>query len=305
MEVRTAQVGFCFGIERAYSAFDKYARAGERIHVAHRAGGTWDTLRRIERRDPALLDRYPGLQNVAVAHDLTTLQDGDKLVTGFHGLADPIKATLEARGVALVEDMVCPFIAKLDRVVERLAREGYDIAIVGKPGNHHCVVAQEFAEQHGRRCYVIESPHDIDAIAPHERHRLALVGQVTGNTETFDAVVEHIRVARMPVRIFRTMCGDSRTRQEDAVELAKASDVVILVDDGGGAAQSVFEVCSPHNARIHRVGAREDIAGDWFDGASTVAIVGGILVPEWTIEDMAERVRELTAQDFARAETRD
>ena len=38
-----------------------------------------------------------------------------------------------------------------------------------------------------------------------------------------------------------------------------------------------------------------DIASDWFDGASKVAIVGGILVPEWTIEDMAERVRELTA----------
>jgi 4-hydroxy-3-methylbut-2-enyl diphosphate reductase len=294
MEVRTAQVGFCFGIERAYSAFDKHAKAGERIHVAHRAGGAWDTLRRIERRDPELLNRYPGLENVAVSHDVATLKDGDRLVVGFHGLADDTKAALEARGVALVEDMLCPFIAKLDRVVERLAGEGYDIAIVGKKGNHHCLVAQEFAERHGRRCHVIESPADIDAIPPQERHRLALVGQVTGNTVIFDAVIEHIRQARMPVRIFRTMCGDSRTRQENAVELAKSSDVVILIDDGGGASESVFEVCAPHNARIYRVGAREDIERGWFEGASTVAIVGGILVPEWTIEDMAERVRELS-----------
>ena len=193
MDVRTAQVGFCFGIERAYSAFDKHARSGERIHVAHRGGGAWDTLRRIERRDPALLDRYPGLQDVAVAHDVATLKNGDKLMIGFHGLADHTKAALEARGVALVEDMLCPFIAKLDRVVERLAGEGYDIAIVGKRGNHHCVVAQELADRHGQRCYVIEVPEDIDAIPPQERHRLALVGQVTGNTVTFDAVVEHIR----------------------------------------------------------------------------------------------------------------
>jgi 4-hydroxy-3-methylbut-2-enyl diphosphate reductase len=295
MEVRTAQVGFCFGIERAYSAFDKHAKAGERIHVAHRAGGAWDTLRRIERGDPELLNRYPGLQNVAVSHDVATLKDGDRLVIGFHGLADDTKAALGSRGVALVEDMLCPFIAKLDRVVERLAGEGYDIAIVGKTGNHHCLVAQEFAERHGRRCHVIESPADIDAIPPQDRHRLALVGQVTGNTVTFDAVKEHIRQARMPVRIFRTMCGDSRTRQENAVELAKTSDVVILVDDGGGASESVFEVCSQHNTRIHRVGAKEDIERGWFDGASKVAIVGGILVPEWTIEDMAERVRELSA----------
>ena len=295
MEVRTAQVGFCFGIERAYSAFDKHARAGERIHVAHRAGGAWDTLRRVERRDPELLNRYPGLENVAVTHDVAALKDGDRLAIGFHGLADETKVALEARGVALVEDMLCPFIAKLDRVVERLAGEGYDIAIVGKRGNHHCLVAQECAERHGQRCHVIESPEEIDAIPPQQRHRLALVGQVTGNTVTFDAVVAHIRDARMPVRVFRTMCGDSRTRQENAVELAKTSDVVILVDDGGGASESVFEVCRRHNTRIHRVGAREDIERGWFVGASKVAIVGGILVPEWTIEDMAERVRELTA----------
>jgi 4-hydroxy-3-methylbut-2-enyl diphosphate reductase IspH len=121
MEVRTAQVGFCFGIERAYSAFDKHARAGERIHVAHRAGGAWDTLRRIERRDPALLDRYPGLRDVAVTHDVATLKEGDKLVLGFHGLADDTKTALTGRGVAMVEDMLCPFIAKLDRVVEQAA----------------------------------------------------------------------------------------------------------------------------------------------------------------------------------------
>jgi 4-hydroxy-3-methylbut-2-enyl diphosphate reductase len=294
MDVRTAQVGFCFGIERAYSAFDKHARAGEPIHVAHRAGGAWDTLRRIERRDPELLKRYPGLNNVAVTHDVATLKDGDRLVTGFHGLAGDTKTGLADRGVTLVEDMLCPFIAKLDRVVEQAAGEGFDIAIVGKRGNHHCLVAQDFAEKHGQRCYVIESPDDLEAI-PRDGRRIALVGQVTGNTETFDAVIDRVESSRMPVRIFRTMCGDSRTRQENAVELAKSSDVVILIDDGGGASESVFEVCSRHNSRIHRVGAREDIERDWFDGASKVAVLGGILVPEWTIEDMAERVRELTA----------
>src|SRR4051794_35530571 len=118
MEARTAQVGSCFGIERAYSAFDKHARGGERIHVAHRAGGAWDTLRRIERRDSELLKRYPGLESVAVTQDVATLEDGDQLVVGFHGLAEDTKSALATRGVAIVEDMLCPFIAKLDRVVE-------------------------------------------------------------------------------------------------------------------------------------------------------------------------------------------
>src|SRR5437762_6566361 len=107
MDVRTAQVGFCFGIERAYSAIDKHAHAGKRIHVAHRGGGAWDTLRRIERRDPELLDRYPGLQNVAVAHDVATLKDGDRLVIGFHGLADQTKVALDRKSTRLNSSHRC------------------------------------------------------------------------------------------------------------------------------------------------------------------------------------------------------
>jgi (E)-4-hydroxy-3-methyl-but-2-enyl pyrophosphate reductase len=294
MDVRTAQVGFCFGIERAYSAFDKHARTGERIHVAHRAGGAWDTLRRIERGDPQLLDRYPALRNVAVTHDVATLKDGDRLVLGFHGLAEDTKTTLANRGVGLVEDMLCPFIAKLDRVVEQAAGDGFDIAIVGRKGNHHCNVAEAMAQQHGQRCYVIESPEDLDTI-PKDGRRVALVGQVTGNTVTFDAVIDRVEREKMPVRIFRTMCGDSRTRQENAVALARTSDVVILVNDGGGASDSVYEVCSRHNARIHKVGAKEDLRHEWFDGAKSACVVGGILVPEWTIEEIAQGIRDLTA----------
>ena len=295
MQVRTAQIGFCFGIERAYQGIDKHAFDRKPLHAAHRAGGAWDTLRRIEQRDPELLNRYPRLRNVTVAHDVATLKEGDRLVVGFHGLNDDAKSALATRGVELVEDMLCPFIAKLDRVVERFASRGFDIAIVGKRGNHHCLVAQELAERHGQRCLVIEQPDDVDAISQAGDRRWALAGQVTGNTMVFDAVIERIRGARLPVTIFRTMCGDSRTRQQHAAELAQTSDVVIVVDDGGGAAQSVFEVCDQHNKRIHRIGAKQDIKRDWFEDVTTVAVVGGILVPEWTIEEIAQHVRELTA----------
>jgi 4-hydroxy-3-methylbut-2-enyl diphosphate reductase IspH len=57
-------------------------------------------------------------------------------VLGFHGLNKETKTSLVARGVDLLDDLICPFIEKLDRVVERLAKEGFDIAIVGAKDNH-------------------------------------------------------------------------------------------------------------------------------------------------------------------------
>jgi 4-hydroxy-3-methylbut-2-enyl diphosphate reductase len=294
MEVLTASAGFCLGITRAYRRMNERARDEAPFSVAHQnAADEFDTLTRIERREPQLLAEYPGLSRLSVARDLSKLNQGDRLVLGFHGLKKDTKASLEARGVDLVEDLICPFIAKLDRVVERLAGQGFDIAIVGLKDNHHCRVAKQVAEEHQRRCYVIERPGDLDAIPADDGRPVALVGQVTGNTEVFTQVVERIRTSGAPIKVVKTMCSDSYGRQRTAAELAHRADVVILLDDGGGAAQSLFDICSRINKRLHRVRSKEDIRPHWFDGARTAAIIGGILVPSWTIEDTARFVRAM------------
>jgi 4-hydroxy-3-methylbut-2-en-1-yl diphosphate reductase len=294
MEVLTASAGFCLGITRAYRRMNERALDEAPFSVAHQnAADEFDTLTRIERREPQLLAEYPGLSRLSVARDLSKLNQGDRLVLGFHGLKKDTKASLEARGVDLVEDLICPFIAKLDRVVERLAGQGFDIAIVGLKDNHHCRVAKQVAEEHQRRCYVIERPGDLDAIPADDGRPVALVGQVTGNTEVFTQVVERIRTSGAPIKVVKTMCSDSYGRQRTAAELAHRADVVILLDDGGGAAQSLFDICSRINKRLHRVRSKEDIRPHWFDGARTAAIIGGILVPSWTIEDTARFVRAM------------
>jgi 4-hydroxy-3-methylbut-2-en-1-yl diphosphate reductase len=294
MEVLTAGAGFCLGITRAYRRMNERALDEAPFSVAHQnAADEFDTLSRIERREPQLLAEYPGLSQLSVARDLSKLEQGDRLVLGFHGLKKDTKASLEARGVDLVEDLICPFIAKLDRVVERLAGQGFDIAIVGLKDNHHCRVAKQVADEHQRRCYVIEQPDDLDAIPADDGRPVALVGQVTGNTEVFTEVLKRIRTSGAPIKVVKTMCSDSYGRQRTAADLARRADVVILLDDGGGAAQSLFDICSRLNQRLHRVRSKEDIQPHWFDGARTAAIIGGILVPSWTIEDTARFVRAM------------
>ena len=122
MQVLTASVGFCLGITRAYREMNKRALAEAPFAVAHQnAGGEFDTLSRIERREAGLLADYPGLRELSVVRDVSTLGAGDRLVLGFHGLNKETKESLAARGVDLLDDLICPFIEKLDRVVERKA----------------------------------------------------------------------------------------------------------------------------------------------------------------------------------------
>jgi len=76
----------------------------------------------------------------------------------------------------------------------------------------------------------------------------------------------------------------------------------VLVDDGGDGARSVFEVCARVNARVHRVKDKDEIEPAWFEGANSVAVVGGILIPDWTVVDIAEHLRTLGAQGSPSAE---
>jgi len=292
MEVLTASMGFRLGITRAYREMNERALNEAPFSVAHQnGGGEYDTLTRIERGDSDLLTLYPGLSKVSVARDVSALRQGDRLVLGFHGLNKDSKESLAARGVDLLDDLICPFIAKLDRVVERLAKEGFDIAIVGTKNNHHCRVAKKIAEEYQRRCYVIERADDLDTLP--QGASVALVGQVTGNTEVFTEVIERIRTSNAPVKVVKTMCSDSYSRQRTAADLARQAEIVILLDDGGGAAESLFEVCSRINGRIRRVRSKEEIRPEWFEGVHSTAIIGGILVPQWSIDDAARHVRAM------------
>jgi 4-hydroxy-3-methylbut-2-enyl diphosphate reductase len=294
VEILTANAGFCLGITRAYRKMNERALNEGPFSVTHQnSGGEIDTLTRIARREKELLAEYPGLQELSVATDLSTLGQGDRLVLGFHGLTKDTKEDLVARGVDLVDDLICPFIAKLDKVVERLAGEGFDIAIVGAKDNHHCRVATKIADQHNRRCFVIEQPDEIDAVPVEDGRPIALVGQVTGNTQVFTEVLERIRTSRAPIKIIKTMCSDSYSRQRAAADLAQQADLVILLDDGGGAAQSLFEVCSRINKRVHRVRSKEEIQPNWFDGAQKTAILSGILVPSWVVAETARYIETM------------
>lgn len=303
MEILTASLGFCIGIDRAYRKMNERASAGPAFHVAHQQGESeFDTLRRIERQEPGLLARYPALEKLSVAHDLAALKPGDRLVVGFHGLPETTKRELARRGVELLEDLICPFIAKLDRVVERHASEGFDIAIVGIKGNHHVETAREIAAQHGRRCFVIEKIEDTAAILVDDGRPLALLGQVTGNTVLFADVMDRIRQSGKPIKISKTMCADSYSRQEMAIDFARRADVVLVADDGGGAVKSVVDVCAGFSCRLYRIHSAEEIRAEWLAGARTVAVIGGILTPQWVLAELSERAIELgrTADTLSR-----
>lgn len=304
MDVRTAKVGWCMGIERAYRLMSRQASAAamQPIYATHRpppsTSADMDTLGRIAQGDRRLLEQYPALQTIQIVQDPADVPSNATLMLGYHGLSPDTIETLVEKGVQ-VKDYQCPFITKLDETVDRLVADGFDILIVGKRQNHHCEHAQEVASRHQRQCRVIETLADLETVPLGPAIRWALVGQVTGNTLLWDAAVKWMDRQGLAAHVSQTICSDSHQRQDEAITLAQQADLCLIVDDGAGASQSLFEVLSTIHDKIYRLRWRDDGSWKtsfdvtWLTEAKSVAVVGGILVPLWAINEVATYVQGL------------
>lgn len=293
VSVIRSEFGNCAAITNAYEQLnDLAAKTSDLIALHQNSGSEWDTLQRIVDEDPELLNRYPNLQNVSVVQSLDDLEPGDTVFIGFHGLTANQKQQLRDNDVEIVRDAKCPFIERFDSRAETLAKEGYNLYVVGKPESHHCKEATRFAEKHGRDCTIIESTVDVDQISADEEAEEILIGQVTGNTERWQAVVAAIEECGLPIETEDTYCKDSYSRQATASEMAEEYDVVVMVDDGGGAGYSAYEVATSINDRVHRVESPEDVRSEWFEEGETVGVMGGILVPTWELDAIVDRISQ-------------
>jgi 4-hydroxy-3-methylbut-2-enyl diphosphate reductase len=140
------------------------------------------------------------------------------------------------------------------QAVAALARDGYHVVIIGQ--RDHVEVRGLTGDLDDFDVVLDEE----DVLALEERPRLGLAAQTTQPIEKVRQVVASIRnrFPRSDVRFIDTVCRPTKERQDAAIELARASDVVIVI--GGQTSNNTRELvktcgryCSPRPSRPDRV----------------------------------------------------
>ena len=82
-----------------------------------------------------------------------------------------------------------------------------------------------------------------------------------------------------------SVCQPTKQRQHAAVELARQSDVVIVI--GGAHSNNTRELvatCGQHCGRVHHVQNAADLRSTWFNGHETVGLTAGTSTPDEVID---------------------
>ncbi|MEO7240398.1 MAG: 4-hydroxy-3-methylbut-2-enyl diphosphate reductase [Sphingomicrobium sp.] len=115
--------GFCAGVRRAIDAVrDALARHGAPVYVRRAIVHNLEVVRSLEREGAVFIQ------------ELDEAPRGSIVLFSAHGVSPAVSADAKSRGL-IAFDAVCPLVAKVHREVERHARVGRQIVLIGHAGH--------------------------------------------------------------------------------------------------------------------------------------------------------------------------
>jgi 4-hydroxy-3-methylbut-2-enyl diphosphate reductase len=276
MEIILAkQAGFCFGVKRAtqmaFEAADK--------------GGKTFTLGPII-HSPQVVQKLEEM-GVKVLKNLADLASGTIIIRS-HGVASEELEEAVRKELEIV-DATCPFVKKAQEHVQSLSQQGYDVVVVGDADHPEVQGIVSYAKG---KVYVVGSGEEAAKLP--RMGKIGVVAQTTQSFENLKNVVTECLTKGGEIRVFHTICDATAVRQEEAKELARRVDCMIVIGGYNSAnTKRLAEVCAELQPKTHHIETAQQLDPAWFSGVGRVGITAGASTPKWLIDEVMERIGEI------------
>ena len=276
--------GFCYGVKRAV-----------------------DTAKRLKEENPNKSVCVLGelIHNMDVISELDKLgiktiyeipQKGEGIcVVRSHGEAPEVFEKLEKAGFEVV-DLTCLDVKKVQQRAIELAKNDYFVIIVGKPNHPEVLAIKANADLYSKKVVVATT---IEELEPYEAQiktykRVGVVIQTTQMLSSLNLIVNHINKLAKEVLIYNTICQSTSMRQNEAIELAKESDLMVVVGSKKSANTThLAEIVKDFAKTIHIENHFElENYKNELKNAKNIGITAGASTPQNIIDKVIEQIKE-------------
>jgi len=268
--------GFCMGVKRAMDQVLSIARDksgpiftyGPLIHNRQ-------VVDMLEARGICARTRFEGITKGTV-------------LLRAHGAPPDVAERLREAGLA-VEDGTCPHVLKGQRSIARRSAEGYSTVIVGDRDHDEVVGLAGHARG---RCHIIASVDEARAAPLDEK--VLVVAQTTFNEELFRQITEELRRRKPDIEIVDSICNATSQRQEEARELARTVDAMVVVGGFHSAnTRRLAEIAESTGTPTFHVETADQLDVDRLAAYATVGVTAGASTPSWVTSTVLERLRHI------------
>ncbi len=283
-----SMAGFCSGVNRAIRIAGKHLSGGERLKCLGELVHNEEELNRL---------RSLGMDFITL-EDIS--RDWRKVFIRAHGEPPVTFEKLNTYRLEIV-DATCPVVSRLQQKVGNSSREFKrrgegQVVIFGKPGHPEII---GLMGQTSGNAVVAQHSSDFGKIA--FGGPLHLFAQTTANQDDyrdFCAAVKQRSIEACGdetlVTITNSICGQVSRRAPSLLDFARMHDVIVFVSGRESSnGKYLAGLAGSVNPRTYTVSSPEEIQ-DWFGNAASIGISGATSTPRWLLEQVAEKIREIT-----------
>ncbi len=276
--------GFCYGVKRAVLTTKKLKAEnndkeifvlGELIHNSH-------VINELSQLGIHTVDELP--------EDKTGI-----CVVRSHGASPDVFEDIKQKGYETV-DLTCPDVKKVQQKAIQLVQEGFMLVIVGKPEHPEVCAIKANAQTHGDK--IIVAP-DVQSLVPFEKElkdhkKIGVVVQTTQRIENLKAVVDYLVPLAKELKVFNTICASTSLRQSEARNLAKESDLMVVVGSKKSANTThLAEILTGITPTIHiETGDELKNYEELIKKAQNIGVTAGASTPDAIIENVIEKLNQ-------------
>jgi 4-hydroxy-3-methylbut-2-enyl diphosphate reductase len=269
--------GFCFGVKNAIDMALNSVAKNKRIFTYGNIIHNPHVIRDLEKKGINIIFN---IEDVPSGTDIA-------IVIRSHGAPPEVYDALNNRGVEVI-DATCPYVKRIHTKVKAAADENKTVVIIGEKEHPEVTGIKGWA---GVNAYVVYSADDVLAL-PDIKSAL-VVAQTTTTKQKWDELILLLSQKIEFAEAFMSICSTTEERQEEAVELAKMSDMVVVI---GGKESSntrkLFDICKKHCTSTLHIENIEELAIEKIKGNDIISIVAGASTPDWLIREVYLRMSE-------------
>lgn len=274
--------GFCFGVNNAVQIAYNLLNAGEEnIYTLGPIIHNGQVVGDLEQR------------GVKVISGIDEAGGTGKIIIRTHGVTPDVYEELGRYDYDVI-DATCPYVKKIHKLVKEKHQDGFHIVIAGDSNHPEVKGVNGWC---GNKAFIAGKPEDLDDFAQTQKP-CCLVAQTTISKEKFDAIYNKLKEKCKNVLKFDTICSATGSRQQEAEEIARVADIMLVIGSKKSSnTQKLYEISKKYCDRTFLIETYGDLPPIKINKADVLGITAGASTPERIIKEVIDKMEELNKQE--------